>query len=280
LRLGVSRALSNQARCGGFDFLIDRSRKKGSAGVMIKFHCPGCGQKLAVKDTQAGKRTKCPSCGDPVIIPQMSVETATAPAPQPVFAPVNAPSAAAPAPARAPAAPNPFGFESVPVVAATAVETVPAVNLDVDLTHGSIPAPRRKKRSLAKTWAVWCAILGALGAAALVLALQMTDLKLLEALDRMFPKADPGTIPGAIAGTIGGLAIAGWLLLLAGRSLATAFGTLLLVAGGGVYGAIKKGEISLAMPILGAVAGILAGALLGALIGAIISANRGRNTYQ
>src|SRR5262249_57111993 len=39
---------------------------------MIQTECKGCGQKLKVPDDMAGKRARCPSCGDPVKVPGAS----------------------------------------------------------------------------------------------------------------------------------------------------------------------------------------------------------------
>src|SRR5262245_50155540 len=36
---------------------------------MISFPCPGCGKTLRVKEEFAGKRRKCPQCGQSVAIP-------------------------------------------------------------------------------------------------------------------------------------------------------------------------------------------------------------------
>src|SRR2546426_545584 len=36
---------------------------------MIAFACPGCGEKLKVKDDLAGKRGKCPRCRSSVLVP-------------------------------------------------------------------------------------------------------------------------------------------------------------------------------------------------------------------
>ncbi len=46
---------------------------------MIKFRCQSCEKKIGVKDEFAGKRVKCPGCGEPVRIPQPEpAETAPA----------------------------------------------------------------------------------------------------------------------------------------------------------------------------------------------------------
>jgi hypothetical protein len=40
---------------------------------MIEFACDGCGKKLKVDDGKAGKRGKCPYCGDTIFIPQAEI---------------------------------------------------------------------------------------------------------------------------------------------------------------------------------------------------------------
>ncbi|GEM_PF-3935350 len=50
----------------------------------IKFHCLSCGRKLAVADSLAGRRAKCPECGGAVQIPQ-----ASPPAPPPSVRPAR-----------------------------------------------------------------------------------------------------------------------------------------------------------------------------------------------
>src|SRR4051812_16654510 len=37
---------------------------------MISFSCISCQKKLAVKDELAGKKVKCPGCGNAVVVPQ------------------------------------------------------------------------------------------------------------------------------------------------------------------------------------------------------------------
>ena len=38
---------------------------------MISFQCPACGKKLKVKDEFAGKKGKCPKCGNVINIPAL-----------------------------------------------------------------------------------------------------------------------------------------------------------------------------------------------------------------
>ncbi len=35
----------------------------------IAFQCPGCGKKLKTKAELAGKKIKCPECGNAVVVP-------------------------------------------------------------------------------------------------------------------------------------------------------------------------------------------------------------------
>lgn len=39
---------------------------------MIQMACPGCGKKLHAKDELAGRKAKCPQCGQPITIPEPS----------------------------------------------------------------------------------------------------------------------------------------------------------------------------------------------------------------
>lgn len=48
--------------------------RAGAAIVPIKVSCSACGAKLNAKDSLAGKRIKCPSCGTPVQIPDPGAE--------------------------------------------------------------------------------------------------------------------------------------------------------------------------------------------------------------
>jgi predicted RNA-binding Zn-ribbon protein involved in translation (DUF1610 family) len=75
----------------------------------ISFTCPSCGKKLKAPDNAAGKSSKCPGCGSPVLCPEpvyeaeLIAETAGGPDP---FADVDANEsyAMAPEPVQAPAA--------------------------------------------------------------------------------------------------------------------------------------------------------------------------------
>jgi hypothetical protein len=66
---------------------------RGSLPV-IRFDCPHCRRLSSAQDRQAGKRTRCPGCGQLIIIPSPPATAAPPPAPAP---PASLP---APAPAR------------------------------------------------------------------------------------------------------------------------------------------------------------------------------------
>src|SRR5207249_7669214 len=55
-------------------------------GAMITFECSGCNRKLQAKEERAGKKVKCPQCGQVVLIPSEAVSVlagAAPPAPSP-----------------------------------------------------------------------------------------------------------------------------------------------------------------------------------------------------
>lgn len=64
---------------------------------MIKFRC-GCGQKIGVPEAVAGKRVKCPGCGNAVVVPAASAMTEAGAPQKPAAAPK--PTRSAPPPAR------------------------------------------------------------------------------------------------------------------------------------------------------------------------------------
>lgn len=45
---------------------------------MIAFTCPGCAKPFSVKDDFAGRKTKCPKCGQPLIVPNAPVSAIVA----------------------------------------------------------------------------------------------------------------------------------------------------------------------------------------------------------
>jgi serine/threonine protein kinase len=55
---------------------------------MIAFACPGCGKSLKVEDEKAGKRGKCPSCGQRTLVPNATGEARPEPATAP-YVPVG-----------------------------------------------------------------------------------------------------------------------------------------------------------------------------------------------
>ncbi|MFH0965817.1 MAG: hypothetical protein V2A58_17610 [Planctomycetota bacterium] len=77
--------------------------------MAIKVECGGCGKTFSVKETMAGKRGKCPACGNAIVVPaltQAEPGPLSAPAPAPDSPPVIPPQprAAAEPPAVRPAA--------------------------------------------------------------------------------------------------------------------------------------------------------------------------------
>lgn len=47
--------------------------------AIVRFHCPGCGQKISAGKEDAGKQAECPSCATTVMIPASSTEAAEPP---------------------------------------------------------------------------------------------------------------------------------------------------------------------------------------------------------
>jgi len=50
---------------------------------MIAFSCTHCSKQLKVKDELAGKKAKCPGCGQPVVVPALAAATSISPVPSP-----------------------------------------------------------------------------------------------------------------------------------------------------------------------------------------------------
>ncbi len=92
---------------------------------MIQFQCAKCGKRLMVKDESAGKRAKCPGCGEVMVVPGGQAAPAAA-APKPSASPLR--SAAPAQPLRPPA--------QTPKAAAT-------VSLGTGPAGGVIRAPSR-----------------------------------------------------------------------------------------------------------------------------------------
>src|SRR5688572_19109996 len=51
------------------------------ARMSLLFNCPKCDKKLKIQDELAGKRVKCPGCGQVVSVPPMGHVVAEAPVP-------------------------------------------------------------------------------------------------------------------------------------------------------------------------------------------------------
>ncbi len=95
----------------------------------VRFACHNCGHRLNIKSELAGRRGKCPSCGERLRIPKADSEFST-PLDEPQPVPSNA-SPETPSPAGMPepaadeaAAPRPT--EQTAIAAATPVESLPA----------------------------------------------------------------------------------------------------------------------------------------------------------
>src|SRR5262249_1045079 len=67
---------------------------------MIQTECRGCGQKLKLADDMAGKRARCPSCGDPVKIPGASPAVSSPERPASNPPPPERPASTTPPPER------------------------------------------------------------------------------------------------------------------------------------------------------------------------------------
>src|SRR5262249_35863764 len=159
---------------------------------------------------------------------------------------------------------------------AAAAETVPSMDLAGQFGGLAAPSPRRRK-SPAGTWAALLGTLGALGGGMLIILLKTNSLDLIEALVRMFPGAGVNAICGAVLGSVSGLVVGGMVVTFAGRSIWSLLGLLVVMAAGGIFGALHEAspfDMGWTILVVGGVAGALAGALLGALVGAIIGASR------
>jgi DNA-directed RNA polymerase subunit RPC12/RpoP len=95
---------------------------------MIQFQCAKCGKRLMVKDESAGKRAKCPGCGEVMVVPGAKAAPAAA-APRPS-------AAAPPKPVPRPAAPA-----QPPRPPAQAPKAAPTVSLGTGPAGGLIRAP-------------------------------------------------------------------------------------------------------------------------------------------
>ena len=57
---------------------------------MIAFNCPGCAKAFSVKDDFAGRRSKCPKCGQALIVPNITLSTVASPSEPPLVAETRA----------------------------------------------------------------------------------------------------------------------------------------------------------------------------------------------
>src|SRR5258708_31160700 len=60
--------------------------------MAIRVTCPACGAGLRVSDEAAGKRGKCPKCGDPIIVPAAEPDPADDLVPIPLAEEPSAPT--------------------------------------------------------------------------------------------------------------------------------------------------------------------------------------------
>jgi hypothetical protein len=281
---------------------------------MIQTECKGCGQKLKLVDDMAGKRARCPSCGDPVKVPGASpaVSSPERPAsnmppperPRPTTPPpekrrFKTPSPRRPVPDAQPAAPppdNPFDFMNPAPYSPTAstppprpsqpapvAQVAPAANAGLVFAQPiASPIPRasayRPPRSFARPFASYGALLGAALAATTLFLLAPSEDAITEGLARLARgKLTVEHIRGAVVGLIGGLLIGSAVVAIVGRSLQSiTVGCLLLIAGA-VLGAIRQsseGELTIMLLLAAAYTGVIAGAALGGLIGAMVDLAR------
>jgi hypothetical protein len=264
---------------------------------MIQTECKGCGQKIKVADDMAGRRTRCPSCGDPVKIP---LGNAPASSPEPPRAktppPTRRPSSAIPmgkpvAPPPMPAA-NPFDFNTPAVLPAReqpkAPQTQPpAVDSQPATVAAAVPEANAGSLqvggpsfSLPRTLASYAALAGAIAGACIMIQIGPSEDAVTELLGRvargdMTVERLKGALIGLIAGLLIGCAVSG----LVGRTRTTALGAVLLAAAGGVYGGIRtgaEGELSWFLIVSGSFLGAALAAVVGALVGTLLDLLRGR----
>jgi hypothetical protein len=250
---------------------------------MIQATCLGCGQKLKVKDQLAGKKVKCPGCGDPMRIPTAAetVEDVGLPLPPPPPQARPSPPVAKPAPPPppppAPAVPQPAFDFGQPTPAAAAD---PAVFGGLAESTGTPLAPRRRRTSPVKSWATHGALVGALAGALLVVLLPPPEAVLVEALHKGLPKLEPDRIRGALVGLAGAFLVGMLIVAVVGKSIESFCAVVVLMLGGAIYGGYRRAdplEMGWSIVTAGTAAGILAGAMLGLVVGAIIAAARGRS---
>jgi hypothetical protein len=246
---------------------------------MIQATCLGCGQKLKVKDHLAGKKIKCPGCGDPLRVPLAGDTLQDVPSLSPPPPPppptrgeprVAIPVAAPPAPEQG------FDFGQLPVGQAGD----PAAFGGLEEAMNAPPTPRRRRSSPLKTWATHGALVGALAGVLLMIFLPPPEAAIIEALHKGLPKLDPDRIRGAVVGLVGGLLVGMAVLAVVGWSIESFCAVVVLLIGGAVYGGYRQADpLETVWPLLlaGTALGVLVGALLGLMVGGIIAAARGRS---
>lgn len=253
---------------------------------MIEVKCLGCGQKLKVQDALAGKKARCPTCGDPVAIPSAGARTPSA-VPAPALIPAPPPPAvripAPPPPAKPTAPDNPFGFTRPATTAEAPVGSFAGLaRADTGEGMGERSGRKRRGRSSAARWATRLALAGALAGGLTIAIVRPTDAAMIRAIHeplvRTFPTVSADAVRGVLVGTLSGLLLGCVALAVAGRSDEGAVGVFVLMIGGAVYGWFREAsaqEMSWAFLLAGAACGVLVGAALGALLGAILAAIRG-----
>ena len=263
---------------------------------MIQTECKGCGQKLKLPDDMAGKRARCPSCGDPVKVPVVSASGSSPEPPRPATPLPERPQPKTPAPHRpapiaqpgASSSVNPFDFTnptartppaSRPQMPAPIAQNAPVANVELEFagpTAGSSPAPSwpRRPRSLARPLASYGALIGAALGVTLFVLLGPSEETITEGLGRLARgKLTIDHVRGALVGLIGGLLIGSALVAIVGRSLpSVAIGCLMVIAGA-VFGTVRQsaaGELPPMLLLVAAYGGLIVGAALGALLGAVV----------
>jgi hypothetical protein len=263
---------------------------------MIQTECKGCGQKLKVPEDMAGKKARCPSCGDPVKIPGGSAPASSPERPPAKTPPPSRPPSAIPigrpvAPPPMPAD-NPFDF-TAPAAAATprdaiplAVSPPPAIEppadekADIAEAKSDTPPHSASRLSMARLLATSAAILGAITGAGLLAHIEPSEDMVMEFIGRHARGSLTAEhLTGALIGLIAGLLL-GWAVIgLVGRSRTSAVGAVLLTVSGVAYGATRKaaeGELSWFLVLSGAFLGAALAAGVGALLGAVFDLMRGK----
>jgi len=261
---------------------------------MIQTECKGCGQKLKLADDMAGKRARCPSCGDPVKVPVASPSGSSpeppraAPPPErprPMPPPPRRPSPVASAAPPPPASANPFDFlaPAPPGPApppsrspAPVAQLVPPADAELAFS-ASAPAlggaTARRGRPLTRQLASYGALVCAAASVALLMLLGPSDDKIEDALGRLARgKITVDHVRGGLVGLIGGLLVGSAIVAVVGRSLSSVMVGCLVVLVGVVFGVIRQasaGEVPVFLLLAAAFGGVILGAVLGGLLGAV-----------